>query len=274
MAEITLLNTEEVKAIMDKRTPDAYTLLDVRQEWEYEAFHLPGAQLIPLADLMDRVDELNTTKSIIAYCRSGARSMGASKLLQGLGLEHVANMVGGVLAWQGNVAFGPMELGLIEFTGQESPAEIVIKAYAMETSLQRFYIQRADMAETLERIELFMELAGFEDKHKETLFTLYTKLNDTPANRDNFEKTAFGSTELTEGGVDIEKFLKDHGKAFETDHGVLQLASMIEAQALDFYLRCSRQAQNPETQKVLQTLAREEKAHLKLLAKFMDKRQP
>jgi rhodanese-related sulfurtransferase/rubrerythrin len=273
MAQIVMLSTEQAKAFMDRHKPDEYTLLDVRQGWEYEEFHIPGAQLIPLVELPDRFDEVVRNRPVIAYCASGGRSMAASVLLDGYGYGDVTNMVGGAMAWQGHVAFGPMELGMIEFTGKETPVEVVLKAYAMESSLQRFYIERADRAETLERIELFMELAGFEDRHKDTLFNLYSKIVGQEMDLATFEQAAFKSLDFTaEGGVDIEEFLEEHGEAFDNDQGVLQLATMVEAQALDYYLRCARQAEDTEAKKVLQLLAREEKAHLKLLGRFMDQR--
>ncbi|MBI9079352.1 MAG: sulfurtransferase [Pseudodesulfovibrio sp.] len=273
MAQIVMLSTEQAKAFMDRHKPDEYTLLDVRQGWEYEEFHIPGAQLIPLVELPDRLDEVVRNRPVIAYCASGGRSMAASVLLDGYGYGDVTNMVGGALAWQGHVAFGPMELGMIEFTGKETPVEVVLKAYAMESSLQRFYIERADRAETLERIELFMELAGFEDRHKDTLFNMYSKIVGQEMDIATFEQTAFKSLAFTaEGGVDIEEFLEEHGEAFDSDQGVLQLATMVEAQALDYYLRCARQAEDAESEKVLQLLAREERAHLKLLGRFMDQR--
>jgi len=273
MAQIAMMSTEQARAFMDRRKPDEYTLLDVRQNWEYEEFHIPGAQLIPLVELPDRLDEVSRSRPVIAYCAAGGRSMAASVLLEGQGYEDITNMVGGAMAWQGHVAFGPMELGMIEFSGKETPVEVVLKAYAMESSLQRFYVERADKAETLERIELFMELAGFEDRHKDILFNLYTKIVGQEMDRDTFEKEAFDSIGFTaEGGIDIEEFLEEHGEAFDSDQGVLQLATMVEAQALDYYLRCVMRTENSETEKVLQLLAREEKAHLKLLGRFMDQR--
>lgn len=274
MAEIALMNTEQARAYMDSHKPDEYTLLDVRQEWEYEEFHIPGAQFIPLVELPDRLDEVARDKPVIVYCAVGGRSMAASAFMEGQGFEDITNMLGGAMAWQGAVAFGPMNLGMIEFKGNETPEEIVFKAYAMESNLQQFYVQRADMAETLERIELFMELAGFEDKHKDTLFNLYTKLHGEKVDRSVFEKTAFDSIGFTaEGGVDINEFIEDHGEAFDTDQGILQVATMIEAQALDYYLRCAAKAETAEAKDTFQLLAREEKAHLKVLGKFMDKRE-
>ena len=271
---IQMMTTDQAREYLDRHKPDEYVLLDVRQDWEYEEFHLPGARHIPLVELADRLGEVDKAKPVIAYCASGGRSMAAAALMEGQGFRNITNLVGGALAWQGHVAYGPMELGMIEFTGRESPVEVVLKAYAMENSLQTFYVQRADMAETLERIELFMELAGFEDRHKDTLFNLYLKLIDGPMDRDMFEREAFCSAGITaEGGVNIQEFVDEFGDAFDEDQGILQLATMVEAQALDYYLRCAMRADNPETQKVLQTLAREEKAHLKLLGRYMDKRE-
>ncbi|MDC0335755.1 rhodanese-like domain-containing protein [Pseudodesulfovibrio sp.] len=270
---IAMMNTDQVKAYMDGRKPDEYILLDVRQDWEYEDFHIPGARLIPLVELPDRMDEVDKAKPVLVYCASGGRSMAAAALMEGQGFNDITNMVGGAMAWQGNVAYGPIELGMIEFTGKETPVEIVLKAYAMEANLQTFYVQRADMAETLERIELFMELAGFEDRHKDTLFNLYTRIIGEKLDRDLFESEAFKSVDFAaEGGVDIQEFVEEHGDAFDDDQGILQIAAMVEVQALDYYLRCAMKAENPETEKILQLLAREEKAHLKLLGKYMDKR--
>ncbi|WP_316899707.1 rhodanese-like domain-containing protein [Pseudodesulfovibrio indicus] len=274
MSTISQMTPDQARRFMEAGKPDAYTLLDVRQDWEYEEDHLPGALHIPLPELPDRIQELDPEGMLLVYCASGGRSMAAAALLEGQGFEDINNLVGGMSAWEGHSAFGPMELGLVAYTGAESPAEVLLKAYAMEDALQIFYVERADMAETMERIQLFMELAGFEDKHKDTLYELYTRVTDEPMSRDEFEETALRNrAEEVEGGVPIGEFLDQFPGAFDDDQGVLQLASMVEAQALDYYLRCVRRSKVEETRKVLQILAREEKAHLKLLGKHMDRRE-
>lgn len=270
---IEMMNIDQAKKYIDGHKPDEFTLLDVRQGWEYEEFHIPGARLIPLVELPDRLIEVDKTKPVLAYCASGGRSMAAAALMEGQGYSEIINMVGGAMAWNGHTAYGPMELGMVELTGRETPVEVVLKAYAMENSLQTFYVQRADMAETLDRIELFMELAGFEDRHKDTLYNLHTKVVGEKIPRDSFEKMALGSAgTLSEGGVEIQEFIDEFGEAFDDEQGVLQIATMVEAQALDYYLRCAMNAASDETRDILQLLAREEKAHLKLLGRFMDKR--
>lgn len=268
-----MMSVDEVRAYAESHAPDAYTLLDVRQGWEYEEFHIPGAMHVPLADLMDRLGEIKRDKPVIVYCLAGGRSAAAASLLDGEGFAEAYTMTGGVMAWRGHTAFGPVDLGVIEFTGRETPQEVVLKAYAMEHRLQEFYFLRADLAETLGRIELFMELAGFEDRHKDTLFGLYQKILDEKMSRRLFEEVALSDMDdAVEGGVSIQGYLDTFGDAFDEDQGVLQFASMVEAQALDYYLRCARRAENPEAREVFELLAREEKAHLKLLARFMDRR--
>jgi len=268
-----LMSVDEARKFTESRPPDAYTLLDVRQAWEYREFHLPGALHIPLSELLDRLGELDRDKPVITYCLAGGRSAAAASLLDGEGFAEVFTMHGGVMAWRGETAFGPVEFGVIEFSGRETPQEVVLKAYAMEHRLQEFYLLRADLAETLERIELFMELAGFEDQHMDVLFGHYRAIMGEPMDRRLFEEVALSDGGgASEGGVSIQHYLDALGDTFDEDQGVLQFASMVEAQALDYYLRCSRRAENPEAREVFETLAREERAHLKLLARFMDMR--
>jgi rhodanese-related sulfurtransferase len=57
----------EVRAFLREKDADAYNLVDVRQPGEYESGHLPGARLIPLAELPDRLRELDRTKPTITY---------------------------------------------------------------------------------------------------------------------------------------------------------------------------------------------------------------
>ena len=73
-------------------------LLDVRQPDEYDEIHAVGAQLIPLGELPDRLDEVPRDATIHVICRSGARSLKAAELLASEGIEAV-NVAGGTLAW-------------------------------------------------------------------------------------------------------------------------------------------------------------------------------
>jgi rhodanese-related sulfurtransferase len=60
-------STGQVKEFLKDKNPEEYNLIDVRQPQEYEEEHLPGAQLIPVGELPDRLDSLDPSKPTIAY---------------------------------------------------------------------------------------------------------------------------------------------------------------------------------------------------------------
>ncbi len=74
-------------------------LLDVREPHEFAAFNIQG-YLIPLAELLQRLNEIPKNKPIVVYCRSGKRSDMAGQLLKSQGYHDVKNLAGGILAWQ------------------------------------------------------------------------------------------------------------------------------------------------------------------------------
>jgi rhodanese-related sulfurtransferase len=58
---------EEVRAFLRERSAESYNLIDVRQPEEYEGGHLPGARLLPMAELKDRLGDLDRSKPTITY---------------------------------------------------------------------------------------------------------------------------------------------------------------------------------------------------------------
>lgn len=78
-------------------------LVDVREDYEYNDGHIPGAILLPLGELMENSELLDRDKEIILICRSGRRSGLAAQFLGEEGFRNVYNMVGGMLEWQGPV---------------------------------------------------------------------------------------------------------------------------------------------------------------------------
>ena len=82
-----------------QRAKQGAILLDVREPSEWRAGHAPGATLIPLGQLSQRLAELPREREIIAVCRSGNRSGVAAGILRGAGFTQVHNMTGGMNAW-------------------------------------------------------------------------------------------------------------------------------------------------------------------------------
>jgi rhodanese-related sulfurtransferase len=78
------------------------TVIDVRSADEFAGGHLRDAKNIPLADLGNRIGELEKSKSrtVVVVCQSGARSEKAVRQLAAAGFADVWSLDGGVAAWQ------------------------------------------------------------------------------------------------------------------------------------------------------------------------------
>lgn len=81
-------------------TAGEVAIVDVRERNEYDATRVPGVPLIPMSELMDRVDDFPDDRPLVILCRSGRRSAQVADYLTANG-EHgeVANLVGGIIAW-------------------------------------------------------------------------------------------------------------------------------------------------------------------------------
>ncbi|MBU6453541.1 MAG: molybdopterin-synthase adenylyltransferase MoeB [Cyanobacteria bacterium REEB67] len=91
----------ELSRRLNEETP--LFLLDVRNPEEYSICHLQDSTLIPLTQLAGRLAELDQSKEIIVYCKSGTRSLAALKLLSSHGFTRVKHLSGGILAWIADV---------------------------------------------------------------------------------------------------------------------------------------------------------------------------
>jgi molybdopterin/thiamine biosynthesis adenylyltransferase/rhodanese-related sulfurtransferase len=94
------ITATEMKARLDRG--DDLFVLDVREPHEYQIGHLNGT-LIPLGDLPQRVNELDSSREMVVYCRSGKRSADAIRFLQHAGFRKLWNLKGGILAWSDQV---------------------------------------------------------------------------------------------------------------------------------------------------------------------------
>ena len=89
-------SVEPKQAITMLQNDDNVTLLDVRTIPEYKEGHLRDATLIPLDKLEENLAKLPKEKKILVYCRSGSRSIGASRILKRHGYTPV-NIKGGII---------------------------------------------------------------------------------------------------------------------------------------------------------------------------------
>jgi rhodanese-related sulfurtransferase len=75
-------------------------VLDVREQSEWNEFHIPNTTLIPLGQLAARAQEVPKDKSIVVVCRSGNRSATGRDILKQAGFKNVTSVNGGVTEWR------------------------------------------------------------------------------------------------------------------------------------------------------------------------------
>ena len=92
------ITAEDAKKIMD--SGEDFVILDVREQDEFDAGHIPGAILIPYTKIENKSEEMLPDKDtqILVYCRSGRRSKIAAQSLTALGYTNVKEF-GGIMDW-------------------------------------------------------------------------------------------------------------------------------------------------------------------------------
>ena len=96
------ITATELKARMD--AGEDVQLIDVRQPHEYEFARIPTAKLIPMSEIMSRLDELDPGREAIIHCHMGGRSARVIEALERSGYEgKLTNLAGGITAWSHEV---------------------------------------------------------------------------------------------------------------------------------------------------------------------------
>ncbi|MBV6646165.1 MAG: molybdopterin-synthase adenylyltransferase MoeB [Cyclobacteriaceae bacterium] len=90
------ITVEELNQMMIRG--DKFHLIDVREPYEYDISNL-GGQLIPLAEIEEHVNQIESDQPVVIHCRSGKRSGDAIKKLEKYGFQNLRNLKGGILAW-------------------------------------------------------------------------------------------------------------------------------------------------------------------------------
>lgn len=86
-------------AELARRRAEGAVLIDVREPDEYDAVHVPGAQLIPLGTVPDRLDDVPVSGGpVYVICAKGGRSYRAAEFYRSKGIDAV-NVAGGTTAW-------------------------------------------------------------------------------------------------------------------------------------------------------------------------------
>ncbi len=189
-------------------------------------------------------------------------------MLSGKGFSRVYNLSGGIKAWEKATAVGPEDQGMHLFTGAENAEDVVIVGYALEGGLREFYLSMAEKVTAEDAAALFTRLADIETLHQKQLLDLYAEITGRPADPEKIADAAIFP--VLEGGMTTEEYLERLRPDFSSMIDILSLAMSIEAQALDLYQRAADKTSKASSRRILRRIADEERAHMRLLADFMD----
>ncbi|MEW6720746.1 MAG: rhodanese-like domain-containing protein [Thermodesulfobacteriota bacterium] len=267
---VSTMTAEEVRDFLRNRSADSLNLVDVRQPHEYEAGHLPGAVLMPLAEIPNRLGELDRSRPTITYCGAGVRSRAAASILEEAGFSPVSSMSGGINAWNGLVAEGGYEEGLVYFSRASGAEELISLSWALEEGNRAFYERLSADAGEGAAASLFRSLVRAEENHKATLAELHARVTRKAGPLAPPEGIAAG--DFLEDGSRVDSTLaRVRGKSIR---GALDILISVEANAMDRYVKMGRAVSDADSRKVFLTLAEEERAHLQKLSDLLERMPP
>jgi rubrerythrin/rhodanese-related sulfurtransferase len=258
---------EKLRNYMRDHHPQDYQLIDVRPLQEYGAEHLPGAAWIPAEDLPLRLQELDSNKASIVYCAYGSLSRAAAQVMQRAGFREVVVLQGGLNSWQSGTAAGLPEQFSARLADAGNAQDQAILAWHVEEAARQFYDTMAKIAEEPEVSALFAELATAENHHKATLKALWEALSGRVAG-DDFPGQLSSPWELMEGGSRLGEALA--WAAQSSTAKIIDFAMALELNAYDHYLYLQRNASDPDSQRLFEVMAEEERHHLKSLGKSLE----
>lgn len=188
------------------------------------------------------------------------RSKAAALLLLKADFQHIINVSGGIIAYEGGKAFGDEAFGM-EYFVSGNFTDVFRMAYAMEEGLQQLYLLLEEMCDDEVVKHLLARLAQFEEGHKAKLETMFPGVLDGESVR----------SDALEGGGDRQQIV-DHFQARKViSTEVIELGMMLETQACDLYSRLAEKAEDDETKKFFLFMIGEEKQHLNFLSREFDR---
>lgn len=99
MEEIT---AKELKQKIDN--DEDVQIIDVREQKEYDFARIPNTKLIPLGEVVKRMDEIDPSRETVVHCKGGGRSAQAIEALKKAGFQgNLKNLKGGITAWSNDV---------------------------------------------------------------------------------------------------------------------------------------------------------------------------
>ncbi|MBM9616551.1 hypothetical protein JWJ90_19990 [Desulfobulbus rhabdoformis] len=262
------ISVGRLREYMSRRQENDYVLVDVRQPDEYSQGHIPGAVLIPLAEIPHRLSELPVDKDVVVYCRSGHRSKAAALFISSRPYvaATVFNMEGGILAWNGHLLPAIPNLKVYDLEGTEQ--EILYRAMDLEKGADRFYTALRKRYEAVDWAESLTALAGAEEAHAHLIYQQWVKGEIDPPGFETLYESLAG--DIVEGGYTCAALLESlEEQPLEPCRSTLEMALTVEYSAYDLSRNIAHRFQGSALEEMFNAIADAEKEHMRLAAEAL-----
>lgn len=262
--EVATLTPEQLRKYIYAHHVADYQLIDVRESYEYAVGHIPGALFMPLSELEARLFDLPEDKELIFYCHSGGRSMAAAMLTMDAEVtqKFVANLTGGMVAWEGDRIDGFPRLDIFDNT-----ADLETQLYTamdLEKGAWRFYKFAAKLDLPAGPQKTFENLSKAETGHAKIIYGFWKPHQAEAPSFDALFSDLKG--DVVEGGEDLaitfEKLAQMSGSPCMN---LIEMALHIEYRAFDLYRAMAEKSEVSDAKEAFLTIAQAEKSHVKLL---------
>ncbi len=271
--DIKNIFADEVKEYIRKHKESDYQLIDVREPAEYTEGHIPGAKLIPLSELPQRISQVPSDIDLLFYCRSGKRSQMAASIVadSDIRTRNIYNIKGGILAWEGK----PIEdfPRLKVFEGINDPEKILTLAIKLEKGAWIFYRAILEKYPDSRMAPAARSLEKLEKKHAMTIFNILQKRPLKNRMTEDFEEFfARMDGDIMEGGETVEEALAKIDRVGPDNClSFGELALEIEYRAYDMYKNLYVDSSEDEEKEIYRDLAEQEKGHALVVARHISK---
>lgn len=268
--EIITVDSEGLRQYIDANHESRYLLIDVRQPDEYHDGHIPGAFLMPLGELEQKLFTLPQDRDLVLYCYHGPRATVAAMLVEEgevLTTGQIYLFHGGMRAWDGHAIAVLPELKKI--TEAETKEAFLYQAMNMEKGAGRFYATWADRLKETPLVPVFKLLQDAELGHARMLYNLWALSQTNPK---SFKMLYAGlEGDIVEGGRSYDSAM-DEANLLTDFNGIrlLEWALYLEWSAYDLYRNKAEITQESDLKKALLVLAQGEKGHIRQLVKALE----
>jgi rhodanese-related sulfurtransferase/rubrerythrin len=258
---------EELQGFLKEHGEEEYTLVDVRHVDDFQGEHLPGSVCIPALEIKERGAELDPKRKMVFICERGAKSLAVALIYEANFSPEgdVYNLMGGLDAWMGRLAYGLPKIQIIRQCG-DLP-RMLVAAMDLEKGAWRFYQCLERLMGGKGPVALVRRLAAVEISHMNLIHTHLKRID--PQAPDSVTLINSLAGDLVEGGESVSVLFQRLERGDLGWESLFEVALEFEMAAYEMY-RGLAASMDGEGAEIFYAVAEAEKGHIRMLLTEID----